>query len=132
MITIELPMPYYKGKALMSMNVYRNMHHYQLNNFKTEYGAKLKKIMQDYDKLETPLALHYELHFKGSKKRDVMNIASMVDKVFSDVLVQLKLIPDDDYENVHKVTVKGFGNAEEDRCIVRISEAVKVEYDYDV
>lgn len=125
---LELPMPYYKAKALMSLNVYRNMHHYQLNNFKTDYGSKIKKILQEYDSLKTPLSIHYHIDFKGYKSRDVSNILSMVDKVFQDVLVQLKMIPDDGLEFVYEVKMTGGLNAKETKLFVRVSEAEQIKH----
>lgn len=125
---LELPMPYYKGKALMSLNVYRNLHHHQLNKFKVEYGSKLSNILQEYDKLTPPISIHYHIDFKGSKSRDVSNILSMVDKVFQDVLVALKMLPDDGIKFVREVKMTGELNASETKLFVRVSEIDQQQY----
>ena len=129
MIEIEIPMPYYKkGEALMSMNIYRNMMGIALNNFKKKYGKQLAEVLKELDPIETPIQLTYIIVFKGARRRDTNNIASMIDKVFSDVLTQLKLIPDDNYEFVPISKFIGLGNGTEHRCIVKISKADISQY----
>lgn len=124
MITLELPMPYYKkdSKALLSLNVYRNLHHHLLNKFKIEYGAKLKDIIKDLDKITEPITLEYDFHFIGRKRVDLVNIGCMVDKVFSDCLVELGIIEDDSISYVKKVKFIGSLGHDEMKCYVRIIE----------
>lgn len=109
---VELPLPYTgKGKALMTMNVYRNMHHRSLSKFKREYGeiCRNRLLKQTLPKF-TRAKLLYILHTKptkgtptkkdpmkgvGPKNIDMTNILSIVDKVFLDELVKAEVIPDD-------------------------------------
>lgn len=124
MIRLELPLPYYKAnsKALLTLNVYRNLHHHFLNKFKIEYGNKLKDIIKDLDPITVPVRLEYELHFIGKKRVDLINIGCMIDKVFSDCLVELGVIQDDSIQFVQKVTFIGSLNNEEMKCFVSIKE----------
>ena len=124
MITLELPMPYYKknSKALMTMNTYRNLHHHFLNKFKIEYGNKLKEIISSLDPITTKITLEYEFHFVGRKKIDLVNVGCAVDKVFSDCLVELGVIEDDSIQYLNRVTFTGSLGKESMRCFVTIKE----------
>ena len=124
LIELELPAPYYKSgsNALMSLNVYRNLHHHLLNKFKREYGDKIKDLLKDFDPIETSISLSYELHFKGNKRVDVMNVGSIIDKVFSDCLVESGLIKDDSVGYVTRVSFSGSNGHSENRFYVNIEE----------
>ena len=132
-LKFTLPMPYIGvTKKLMSMNLYRNMFYQALNNFKKKYAKQIadiidrdKRILFDHiDRLE------YQLNFvptkKGNpKKVDLVNIGSMVDKVFSDVLVSLVMIDDDSIEFVDNVSFKANCFAEETNIEVTVRGKVK-------
>lgn len=123
MVTLEIPLPYYKknSKALMTVNTYRNLHHHFLATFKREYGEKLKSLLLHIDPIDSVIQLDYQFHFKGKKKIDVSNVGSMVDKVFSDCLVEYGVIQDDSIQYVRKVSFVGYDNAIADKCIVKIT-----------
>jgi hypothetical protein len=122
MIRLELPVPTYKSgsNALMSMNVYRNLHHHLLNKFKREYGDKIKELLDSFDPFETSVSLSYELQFKGNKRVDVMNVGSMIDKVFSDCLVESGLIEDDSVQYIQRVVFTGSNGHKENRVFVTL------------
>lgn len=124
MISLDLPMPYYKknSKALMTMNVFRNLHPHLLNKFKIEYGSKLKDIISSLDPITSKITLEYEFHFIGRKKIDLVNIGCVVDKVFSDCLVELGVIQDDSIQFLGKVSFIGSLGHNEMRCSVKIRE----------
>jgi len=126
MYTLTIPMPFKsqavkrKSDQLMSLNVYRNLHGKSLSNFKHKYADKLKAIITAANiPSQTGITLHYTLHtqptkgkpiksnpYRGSKPRnlDLTNMTSIVDKVFSDCLTELNIIPDDTIEFVHRVS----------------------------
>jgi hypothetical protein len=126
LISIELPIPYYKknSKALMSLNIYRNLHHHLLNNFKRDYGDSIKALLKDIDTINEPISLAYEFHFIGKKRVDIANIGTIVDKVFSDCLVEVGIIKDDSSEFVRKVSFIGSNGHSEMKCFVTIKEMV--------
>jgi hypothetical protein len=117
-------MPYYKSgsKALMTINTYRNLHHHFLAKFKREYGDTIKSLLVDIDPIQNPVKLDYQFYFKGNKKIDVGNVGAMVDKVFSDCLVELGILKDDSLEYVNKVSYSGYNKCSSDMIIVEIKE----------
>ena len=129
-MTIELPMPYYKdtGKALMSMNVYRNMNPYLLSKFKRDYGDLLSVVLKEYDlKKFKYLKASYELRTEPTKKGkakqvDMVNILSMVDKVFMDILVKDGWLEDDTVEFVSYVKFTAKPYAEKTQIVVTLEE----------
>lgn len=129
-MTIELPMPYYKstGKALMSVNVYRNMNPYLLSTFKREYGEILSEVLSKYDLtkfkyLKATYELRTEPTKKGkAKKVDMVNILSMVDKVFMDILVKDGWLEDDTVEFVYYVKFIAKPYAEKTQILVTLEE----------
>jgi len=130
MITIELPMPYYKtnSKALMSMNVYRNAHFAILSKFKASYGDLCRESMAKLDERQLELLMvTYELHTKPTKAGkpkivDMMNVLSMVDKTFMDILVVDKWIIDDSIEHINYVRFKADAFSERDYISVILEE----------
>ena len=130
MITLELPLPYYKSnsKALMSVNVYRNLFHYALSKFKKEYGSIIAQVISEHSEQEfSSLRASYVLHTKSTKagkpkKYDLVNILSMVDKVFMDELVKAKWIKDDCVEFVDDVRFKANPYSERDYIEVVLEE----------
>jgi hypothetical protein len=91
-----------------------------LNKFKHDYGNSIKELLKDIDAINEPIRLVYEFHFIGKKRVDIANIGCMVDKVFSDCLVEVGIIPDDSTEFVQKVSFIGSNGHNEMKCFVNI------------
>jgi len=103
-----------KKKYNLSMNTYRNAHHH--------INSKLKKMVSDYmlkynfKIYAKPVKIHYTVYFKDSRKRDLMNFVSVVDKYVLDSLVTRRFIQDDNYKHVVGYTV-AYGGKENINCI---------------
>ena len=101
--TVELPMRMSVNKhgelESLNLNVYRNLHFYQLNYQKKEFQRTVKPFLFGLPPMEA-VFLHYEINPKGGSRLDTMNVGSIVDKFFSDALVENGIIPDDDYKHV--------------------------------
>lgn len=101
--TLKLPMrmKINKGGELesLNLNVYRNLHFYKLNYQKKAFQDFVKPLLLGLPSMEA-VSLHYEINPKGGSRLDTMNVGSIVDKFFSDALVQNGIIPDDDYKHV--------------------------------
>lgn len=101
--TIELPMRMKINKhgelESLNLNVYRNLHYYKLNYQKKAFQTFVKPLLLGLPSMEA-ITLHYEINPKGGSRLDTMNVGSIVDKFFSDALVQNGIIPDDDYKHV--------------------------------
>lgn len=83
----------------LNLNAYRNLHFYQLSYQKNAFHNTMKPLLSGLPKLGK-VKLHYEIHPKSKGRLDTMNVGSIVDKYFSDALVEAGVITDDDYTNV--------------------------------
>ena len=96
-ISVPLSVPVSKRKSFsLNLNIYRNAHYQTLNKAKTTFTdsviTRLRKIPA-----QTKIALTYTIFFPNNRKADISNIGSIVDKFFSDALVDAGVIPDDNY-----------------------------------
>lgn len=78
----------------LNLNIYRNAHHYKLNLAKQNYSKLMSYEVNKLPKFET-LTLKYILYLSSKRKVDLMNICSVVDKFFCDVLQKEGIIEDD-------------------------------------
>jgi len=83
----------------MNLNIYRNLHFRKLSYQKSAFHKKVHPLLRGLPKLGK-VSLHYEIHPKSEGRLDTMNVGSIVDKYFSDTLVEAGVILDDDYKNV--------------------------------
>ena len=97
-----------KGKDnifYLNLNKYRNAHFYILNNAKVAYYELMKHEVRNLPKFDK-LNIQYTVFAKNSRKFDIMNICSVVDKFFCDVLVTEGIIEDDNYTIVENIQCK--------------------------
>jgi hypothetical protein len=104
---IKLPLRMKVNKAgdqeSLNLNVFRNLHFYKLNHQKKAFQVFVKPLLSGIPPMET-IRLEYQLNPKGGHRLDMMNVGSIVDKFFSDALVENGIIPDDDYKHLDKAT----------------------------
>lgn len=86
-------------KESMNLNIYRNLHFRKLSHQKNAFHRKIDPLLSGFPKLGK-VSLHYEINPKSKGRLDTMNVGSIVDKYFSDTLVEAGVILDDDYTNV--------------------------------
>lgn len=114
---IYIPISKRKNFAL-NLNAYRNAHYQVLNKAKHLY----KEIMTDQIQ-SLPSFSHVTINyilFPGSKRSmDVSNVCCIVDKFFSDALVELGHLPDDNYHFLNKVFYS-FGEVDKENPRVQI------------
>lgn len=96
-ISVPLSVPVSKRKFFsLNLNIYRNAHYQVLNKAKTAFTdsviTRLKKIP-----VQEKITLTYTIFLPNKRKADISNIGSIVDKFFSDALVDAGVIPDDNY-----------------------------------
>jgi len=102
MWVIPLPLSVRQSKTKnfhLNLNVYRNTHYQTLNKVKVTFQNQVAPLLVQLPKLNQ-ISLSYELYSPSKRLCDVANICSIVDKFFSDTLVNLEYIPDDNYEHV--------------------------------
>ena len=86
-------------KESLNLNIYRNLHFRKLSHQKNAFHRKIDPLLSGFPKLGK-ISLHYEVNPKTNGRLDTMNVGSIVDKYFSDTLVEAGVILDDDYSNV--------------------------------
>ena len=118
-----------KGKVNFSLNLnqYRNAHYFKLNDSKIAFKAYMKdqiELLPAMDKI----AITYTLYPKTHKLVDISNVCSIVDKYFSDALVELGKIPDDNYKHVLGIMYR-FGSVDKlnPRVEILVSDVSNVE-----
>lgn len=102
MWTISLPLKIVVSKSTtfyLNLNEYRNANFHILNKAKVNFGGLIRPLLKDLPAMEA-CSLGYTLFPATKRKCDVSNICSIVDKFFSDTLVDAGKIPDDNYEIV--------------------------------
>lgn len=123
-LPITIPRPRSRDLPL-NLNEYRNAHYQTLNNMKIKFKEEVSAI--DEIKVLLPklnrIELHYILYPKTRRACDVANVLSIVDKFFSDALVELGKLEDDSYHFLPKVTYE-IGTVDKDnpRADVTIKE----------
>ena len=102
----------------LNLNIYRNAAYYLLNISKIVYKEQL---IDQVSRLPTftQIQLTYTLYPPTNRKMDISNILSIHDKYFSDVLVELGKIRDDDYKYIPSVIYK-FGEVDKSNPRVEI------------
>lgn len=120
---LKMQVPIYikvgKKNYSLNLNVYRNMHHHVSNNIKQQFKNVVgwSLIGRKFNKIE----IEYTVFPKVNRPYDVSNICAIVDKFFSDALVSVGAIEDDNFNFIPKVTYKWGGHCKENpRCEVRI------------
>jgi hypothetical protein len=100
---LELPLKEKTNKSgdadSLNLNVFRNLHFYKLSYQKKSFHKRMSKPLSQLPKLGK-VWLHYEIHPRDKRRLDTMNPGSVLDKFFSDALVEAGVIEDDDYTNV--------------------------------
>lgn len=88
-----------KVRKALNLNVYRNLHYHSLNNQKQNFHEEVKKLLGKIPRANK-VWVHYQIFAPTNGRLDTMNVGSIVDKYFSDTLVEAKVIPDDNYEHM--------------------------------
>lgn len=92
-----------KGKFYLNINKYRNAHFQQLNKAKQMFKEQVTPLLKDLPKFDK-IRLRYTIYAGSLTDFDLNNVASIVDKFFSDTLTELGIIEDDNKDIVLSVT----------------------------
>lgn len=97
-------------KRFINLNNYRNWHRIIEHQIKVTYQEACYKELNklNLNKFSKPINIHYILYVWDLRIKDTNNVLSIVDKYFSDALVELWIIDDDNY-NFIKNTINSFG-----------------------
>ncbi len=88
-----------KVTKALNLNVYRNLHHHSLNIQKRNFHDAVKPLLKHIPRAEK-IWIHYKIFAPRNGCLDTMNVGSIVDKYFSDTLVETKKIMDDHFDHV--------------------------------
>ena len=89
------------------MNNYRNWHYQTADTTKKLFKEAVTPqilALPDLTALWGQIHLHYTLYPPTRQRRDLMNAVSVIDKYFSDALVELGKLADDDLENIRSLS----------------------------
>lgn len=120
-LTLPLSIPVSKNRSLLlNLNVYRNAHYQSLDKAKKLFKEFIKPQLEPLPKFDK-VHLRYTLYPKTKRLCDIANICSIVDKFFSDALVETGHLEDDNYNFVQGVSFFfGFVDSENPRVDVEI------------
>lgn len=118
-INVPISLQLGSKRFYLNMNVYRNAHYYILNNAKHLFKELIK---DDISKLPIMGAIEVEYClYPGSKRLcDISNVCCVVDKFFSDALVELGKLEDDNYTCITKITYC-FGSIDKENPRVQVT-----------
>lgn len=107
-ITISLPIYLEMGTKkkktfALNLNIYRNAYFRELNDAKVLFEQIVAKRIQHLP-LMTKVDLTYRLFIGSNRAIDVANVCSIVDKFFSDTLVNQGKLPDDNQKHIANVS----------------------------
>ena len=102
----------------LNINSYRNQHYHVLNKSKVEYKNYMYDQVIQLPHLEL-INLTYTLYPPSKRRMDISNVLSVVDKYFSDCLVELGKLDDDDYKHICQVIYQ-FGSIDKESPRVEI------------
>ena len=88
---------------ILNMNVYRNTHYQTLNKVKQNYKEQMTAQLSQLPKLDR-VQLVYTLYPASRRLCDITNVCSVHSKFFLDSLVELGILPDDNYHHVIRET----------------------------
>ena len=89
-------------KFSLNLNQYRNSPYFTLNTAKVNYKQTVLPQLKELPKF-TKVKLTYIFYPKDRRRYDVSNVCSVVDKFFSDALVETGHLEDDDYSHISDV-----------------------------
>lgn len=92
-------------EKLISLNVYRNMHHYKLNNLKSKWCSiiKIESVKQKIKPVKR-CNIKFIFSFADKRKRDPDNYAATA-KFIMDGLVHSNILQDDNFDIVESITL---------------------------
>jgi hypothetical protein len=108
----------------LNLNIYRNTQSFALNTAKKNF----KEMITELDIEEVYLDKVYVIYklYNGNKRlSDLLNWVSVIDKFFMDALVELSIIPEDNYTVVPVVlSLYGGYDKDKERMEVTLTDSV--------
>ncbi len=109
-----------KKTVLVNMNWYRNAHFFQSNKVKKMYVSIISKQVASVSLLGK-YRVHYNIYIKR-KGTDGGNIRSVIEKFALDVLQELNVIKNDDFETIVGSSDDYYLDRDEPRCEIILTK----------
>ena len=108
---------------LISLNIYRNSHHFKLNKMKADWSELTKiAVLQHKIKPVKSCDIIFTFNFMDKRRRDLDNYSATI-KFILDGLVNANVISDDNYEIVRSITILK-GKINKEFVKIEISEVI--------
>lgn len=122
-VPISFKVDGHKKPFSVNLNIYRNAYFRLLNDAKVRFKEIVTPSFRNIPK-QDHIRLTYTLYPQSKRKVDTANVCCIVDKFFSDALVEAKVITDDNHTVVLSVLYR-YGNVDptNPRCEVLIETA---------
>jgi hypothetical protein len=118
-VDLPITVPVSKAKSFpLNMNHYRNAHHHTLNKAKRVFFEQVSPLLKGLPYFQK-IQLVYTLFPPSKRELDVANVCSIVDKFFSDTMVQSGRITDDNFKFLPTVSYQ-FGSIDRDNPRVEV------------
>lgn len=108
-----------KTNFALNMNQYRNAHHMTLNKAKVMFKELVSPLVSALPVMER-VKLTYTVFPKTAQLFDIGNVCCVVDKFFSDALVELGRLPDDNYRYLAQIDYR-FGAIDRENPRVEVT-----------
>ena len=118
-LTITIPRKTKADKVFaLNLNTFRTAHHFVMNNAKISYRNIVQTIWHNsfpYTTipLELPLHFTYTIFPSSGRRFDLANVLAAVQKFTDDALVELGVIPDDNYKVIGAIDYR-FGHIDKE------------------
>jgi Holliday junction resolvase RusA-like endonuclease len=114
----------------LNLNIYRNCHHFVLNQAKIAWKAIVEQSMPKNMIVEcSPFKFTYTVFPASGRKFDLANVLSIVQKFTDDALVEYGVIPDDSYKIIPIIVYK-FGAVDKENPRVELDiQSLRCDFD---
>ena len=104
----------------LNLNIYRNCHHFVLNQAKIAWKDIVKQSMPQNMIVDcSPFKFVYTVFPNSGRKFDLANVLSIVQKFTDDALIEFGVIPDDNYKVIPIIVYK-FGKVDKENPRVEL------------
>ncbi len=120
-LSVTLPRKTKDDKVFtLNLNIYRNCHHFVLNQAKIAWKDIVKQSMPQNMIVDcSPFKFVYTVFPNSGRKFDLANVLSIVQKFTDDALIEFGVIPDDNYKVIPIIVYK-FGKVDKENPRVEL------------
>ena len=121
-VDLPLALNQTKGKVKwLTLNNYRNWHYKTSNGLKIKFKKEITPLLKF--KIKGKVRIEYFYYAPNKRKRDLMNVISVIDKFFQDAMVDRGCIEADDLSIVVEVNSKSMGiDRDNPRLVAKITK----------